>query len=144
MRILARKRWPEGVLACLVLAAGCDGPMAPPDPPGGGQEFVLDFDQFQSSVAPVLTQYSCNTAECHGGGIRGTYGLSPLTAPDPQFDFEQTRLQVDPQDRLASLMLTEPLEEGAGGTAHPWEPFDGTNHAAYQAILDWILAGELQ
>jgi hypothetical protein len=139
-----RRRRLRGVLACWVIVAGCEGPSGPPPPPGGGQDFVLDFARFQSDVRPVLAQYSCNTASCHGGGIRGTFELSPPEAPDAAFDFDQAGLQVDPYDPASSPLLVEPLSETAGGAAHSWKPFDSTTHPGYVAIRDWILAGEFQ
>jgi hypothetical protein len=105
---------------------------------------VLDFARFQSDVQPVLAQYSCNTASCHGGGIRGTFELSPPEAPDASFDFAQAELQVDPYDLTASPLLLEPLAQAAGGAAHSWKPFDSTAHPGYVAIRDWILAGEFR
>ena len=96
---------------------------------------MLDYPEFQASVMPVLNQFSCNTAECHGGGIRGTYQLSPVDAPNPAYDFEQTRLQVDPYDPSASPLLRKPLAVGAGGELHSWEPFASTDDPAYRAAI---------
>jgi hypothetical protein len=140
---IARAHRSKGVLLCMLLAAGCQAPSAPP-PPGGGQAFVLDYQKFQDDVAPVLAQAGCRASECHGGGIRGTFRLSPQTALDPQLDFEQASLQVDPYDPVASPLLTRPLAEDAGGTRHEWEPFSSTDDPGYRAILDWILAGRFE
>jgi hypothetical protein len=132
-----------GRFCSLVLTAtplGCSSPSGPAVPPGGGEDLVLDFDRFQAEVAPVLIEYGCHAASCHGGGIRGTYELS-ASGGDLSFDFEQTALQVDPYDRLASPILTRPL---AGATPHAHEPFTDTTHPGYVAIRDWILAGELR
>ena len=139
----------KGGVACLiavlvVVPAGCRGPTEPLAPPGGGATLVLDAAAFRDMVAPVLAQYGCHAAECHGGGIRGTFELSPEDAIDADFDFAQARWQVDAHDRSASPLLREPLQEGAGGSVHPWEPFDSTDHPGYVAIRDWILAGELR
>ena len=144
MRGNLRQHWPEGVLIWIVLAAGCNGPTEPPTPPGGGADFALDAAIFRDAVAPVLAQYGCHAMECHGGGIRGTYQLSPPDALDPDFDFEQTRWQVDPYEPLTSPVLGKPLREDAGGAPHAWEPFDSADHAGYRAIRDWILAGEFR
>lgn len=139
----------RGGIACLTIAlvlgpAGCQGPTVAPEPPGGGATLVLDAAAFRDTVAPVLAQYGCHAAECHGGGIRGTYELSPEDAIDADFDFAQSRWQVDAYAPQDSPLLRKPLQEGAGGSAHPWEPFDSTDHPGYVAIRDWILAGELQ
>ena len=133
-----------GALAWIVVSTGCSGPTSPPPPPSGGEEFVLDYPEFQASVMPVLNQFSCNTAECHGGGIRGTYQLSPVDAPNPAYDFEQTRLQVDPYDPSASPLLRKPLAVGAGGELHSWEPFASTDDPAYRALEAWILSGAFE
>jgi len=132
-----RAWWP--LVAC-VAAGGCTSPSAPPDPPSGGQEFVLDYQQFQQNVSPVLVQLGCNAMDCHGGGIRGTYELSP-SASDPQFDFDQTSLQVNPYDKDQSMILSRPL---AGGAPHAYKPFASTSDPGYQAIRAWILAGAFQ
>jgi hypothetical protein len=123
---------------------GCSSPVDPPDPPGGGEEFVLSFELFQSSVEPVLASFGCNTTDCHGGGIRGTFELSPPGDSNVAFDFEQASLQVAPYDRLASPLLTNPLAEPAGGEPHSYEPFATADDEGYQAILSWIEAGEFR
>lgn len=142
---LARRLGPKGALPWIVGAlAGCQGPAEPPAPPGGGQRYVLDYAAFESTVAPVFAAYGCNAMECHGGGIRGTFELSAEGLQDPAFDFDQAILQVDPYDPPASPLLTQPLDESAGGLAHPWEPFDSVQHPGYRAIEDWILAGSFE
>ena len=102
-----------GVLPGVV--EGCSSPTAPPDPPGGGQTLVLDFDQFERTVEPVLVAHGCDaTGDCHGGGIRGSLQLSPPGAKDIRFDFDQVVLQVSASDRSQSPILTEPLAIAAG------------------------------
>jgi hypothetical protein len=132
-------------MACTAIAlAGCESPGDPVAPPGGGEEFVLEFASFTANVAPVLEQYGCHAMECHGGGIRGTFQLSPEDAVDPAYDFDQVVLQVDPWAPDSSPILQKPLAESGGGATHAWEPFDSPQHAGYVAIRDWILAGEFQ
>jgi hypothetical protein len=92
----------------------------------------------------VLTQHGCNTAQCHGGGIRGTYQLSSVESPDLQFDFDQSRLQVNPADPIASPLLTKPLSAAAGGILHSYEPFVDTADPGYLAILAWIEEGRFE
>jgi hypothetical protein len=140
---MCRVRTSLAVALAATTSAGCAGPSAP-EPPGGGEEYALDFGQFQASVAPVLVDAGCHAGACHGGGIRGTLELSPADALDPAFDFEQVRLQVDPWSPENSPILTKPLANDAGGETHAWEPFASTNDPGYQAILAWILAGEFQ
>ncbi len=104
--------------------------------------FELDFATFQSTVSPLLTTYGCDSRDCHGGGIRGTFELSPFDDKDPAFDFDQASLQVWPQDRPQSPLLAKPLKEDGGSAPHSYEPFETTDDPAYQEILAWIEAGE--
>src|SRR5436309_14843384 len=68
------------VVALLAFATGldrCISPTAAPAPPGGGQQLVLSFDQFQQDVKPVLVRQDCAaTGDCRGGSIRGSFALS--------------------------------------------------------------------
>jgi hypothetical protein len=123
--------------------AGCADPSSP-EPPGGGEDYALDFAEFSGSIAPILVEAGCHAASCHGGGIRGTLELSPEDALDPAYDFEQVRLQVDPWSPQASPILTKPLAGDEDGATHSWEPFATTDDPRYQAILAWILAGEFR
>lgn len=102
---------------------------------------MLDAARFKTDVAPLLADYGCNAVACHGGGIRGTYELSPPGARSLSFDFEQTALQVDPYDPASSPILTKPLAEAAGGVPHQHEPFASEDDPDYQAIAAWIAAG---
>lgn len=129
------------LLVLPVLAHGCSSPTEPPPPPGGGQQLQLDYAQFALTVEPVLERQGCDAGgDCHGGGIRGTLQLSPQGAKDVRYDFDQVALQVSAADPHSSLILTEPLALGAGGTPHGVKPFADTSDADYQAILTWILA----
>ncbi|MBE0565277.1 MAG: hypothetical protein IH621_04905, partial [Krumholzibacteria bacterium] len=117
-----------------------------PVPPGGGHEYVLDYEAYVTDVAPVLAARGCDTVACHGGGIRGTYALSPADDKDFPFDFAQARLQVLPAAPATSPLLQKPLDPAAGGAAHAADPqqsgFPATSDPGYQAILAWIEAGE--
>lgn len=131
-----------GALAFVLIA--CSGPTDPPSPPAGGQTLELDYDLFLGSVLPVLTEHGCNAAgDCHGGGIRGSFELSPA-AVDPRFDFDQATLQVLPSQREASPLLTEPLALAAGGTPHSFKPFATREDPGFVAIRSWIDAGDLR
>lgn len=123
---------------------GCERPSTTaPEPPGGGQTFVLDFAAFETSVAPILTARGCDNLSCHGGGIRGTFELSPVDDKDLAFDFAQSRLQVNGTEPAASTLLLKPLDEGAGGTAHGGgAAFASPGDPDYQTLLAWIEAGE--
>jgi hypothetical protein len=136
-------------MAGLSHALGCDStPSAPdpnPDPPSGGSEILLDYARYLAEVDPILRGQGCDAGgDCHGGGIRGSFELSPEHDKDPAFDFAQVRDQVWAWDPASSPILTEPLSESAGGTAHQVEPFDSVDDADYQAIRSWILDGEVQ
>jgi hypothetical protein len=137
------------LVAPALLFAACDeASITDPEVPGGGQELVLDFERFESEVAPILTQRGCDNLACHGGGIRGTFQLSPASAKDSEFDFQQALLQVDPLQRDASALLLKPLSVQAGGVAHagdgPTTTISSVDDPDYQTVLDWILAGELR
>lgn len=133
------------VIALLTLPGalqGCSGPTAPPEPPGGGTTVTLDFGRFEAEVSPVLMAHGCDAeGDCHGGGIRGTFQLSPATAKNTRFDFDQASLQVSATAPDRSALLTEPLALAAGGTAHGFKAFADTSDTGYRAIRGWILAG---
>ncbi len=129
----------------LLFSLACKGPTADPEPPSGGRDFVLSYDDFVTKVEPVLVERGCSaTGDCHGGGIRGSYALSPVSNKNPEYDFNQTVLQVDPYDMEASPLLTKPLASEWGGSPHNHEPFADTSDPGYQAILAWIQSGEFE
>jgi hypothetical protein len=103
---------------------------------------VYSFTEFSANVEPVLMRQGCDaTGDCHGGGIRGTYELSPPGAKDAQFDFDQSVLQLSASAPQSSRLLTQPLATSAGGTPHPYKPFASTSDPDYQAILQWVMRG---
>jgi hypothetical protein len=139
--------WMGAVCLCVyaIFAGGCSvtTPEPDPPPPGGGSAYVLDYDVFVSDVDPILSAHGCDNLSCHGGGIRGTFELSPSDDKDVAMDFSQARLQVDGDVPEESPLLQKPLSEGAGGAAHAGTaPFDSVDDADYQTILAWIEAGE--
>jgi len=145
---MGHARGRRGVVIVLAFSAlplvqhGCSSPTATPPPPDGGVELVLDFDRYVSDVAPVLEQHGCSAGgDCHGGGPRGTFELSPAGDPDRPFDFAQVALQVRATDFATSPILTEPLALAAGGTPHGVKPFATTSDSGYAAILAWIEDG---
>lgn len=131
------------VLAVLPGAVhGCSAPTRPPDPPSGGQDLHLSFERFQSDVSPVLERRGCSAGgDCHGGGIRGSFELSPPGAKDVRFDFEQARLQVSPAAPDSSPILTEPLAIAAGGTPHAFKPFASVADTEWIVIRAWVEDG---
>ena len=125
---------------------GCMSPTAPPTAPAGGQTLLLDYDQFAATVEPVLMRNGCDAdGDCHGGGIRGTLELSPATAKDVRYDFDQVCFQVTAAPRDSSLILRKPLALVAGGLPHAGvKPFATTADSDYQAIRAWVQAGVLR
>jgi hypothetical protein len=137
-----------GLVGTLVLC-GCDtAPPGDPAAPTGGQVFVVDAAVYAATVAPILTNKGCDNVVCHGGGLRGSFELSPFDDKDLDFDFIQVVRQLNPQEPVASTLLTKPLAQAAGGDVHtaPSEQFGfmTVDDPDYQAILAWIEAGELQ
>jgi hypothetical protein len=130
----------------LATGHGCDRPSTTsPEPPGGGQTYVLDFASFESQVDPILTARGCDNLDCHGGGIRGTFELSPFNDKNVTFDFSQSRLQVNGADPAARSLLVKPLAEEAGGAAHGGgAAFASTGDPDYQVLRAWIEAGEFR
>lgn len=130
------------------LLIGCgseDGDLVGPDVAGGGQERELDFDTFRTAVAPILHARGCSAmGDCHGGGLRGAFELSPADAPDDAFDFVQAVDQIDDLDPSSSALLRKPLALDAGGDPHAFTAFASTSDGDYQTILAWIEAGELR
>ena len=142
-----RKAAMRGVVIALLLVPpvsllGCTRPVAPVDPPSGGNTLVLDYDEFVLAVEPVLTQNGCDAGgDCHGGGIRGTFELSPAGTKNARFDFDQTVLQVSLSVRDSSRILTKPLAIAAGGVPHGVKVFASVDAPGYQAIRLWIQHG---
>jgi hypothetical protein len=130
------------VCAVPALVQGCASPTAPPAPPGGGTTLLLSYSEFEARVEPVLVRQGCDAGgDCHGGGIRGSFALSPAGAKDPRFDFDQSSLQISVTERDSSRLLTQPLAIAAGGTPHPVKVFASTSDTDYVAIRQWILDG---
>lgn len=128
-----------------LIGCGPDASPTGPDVAGGGREYVLDYDLYVAAVAPVLEQRGCNAeGDCHGGGIRGTFELTPASAVDHRLDFDQAVLQVDGYQPGSSALLTKPLALEAGGVEHSVTAFASTSDPGYQAILGWIEAGEFR
>jgi hypothetical protein len=129
-----------------MFVAACDhASPSDPAPPSGGRTYVLAYDSFASSVEPVLSGLGCDNLNCHGGGIRGTFQLSPPNAKDTHYDFDQACLQVTPADLKTSPLLMKPLAEECGGASHGGGAFffalDDPN---YVALLQWVESGEFQ
>jgi hypothetical protein len=114
-----------------------------PEPPGGGRTYVMSYDVFESTINPILSAKGCDNLNCHGGGIRGTFELSPANDKDPAFDFRQSCLQVFPPEPAESPLLTKPLAAECGGVPHTGGAFFfSLDDPDYVAILTWIENGE--
>jgi hypothetical protein len=127
-------------------AIGCDhSSPSDPQPPTGGQRYVLDYDVFASTIDPMLSQLGCDNVTCHGGNIRGTFELSPNGNNNPVFDFEQARLQVNGYQPVESPLIMKPLAPECGGPGHAGGfVFTELDDPNYLAILAWIEAGEFE
>jgi hypothetical protein len=130
----------------VAVASGCErASTTDPTPPSGGQTYVLDYDVFASSIDPLLSAYGCDNPTCHGGGIRGTFELSPAGNKDFAFDFAQARLQVNGHDPVSSPLIMKPLAPECGGPGHAGGfVFTELDNPDYLAILAWIEAGEFE
>lgn len=125
-----------------LVALGCVSPTAPPPPPSGGKTFAGSYADFVAKVEPVLQRQGCDAGgDCHGGGPRGAFALSPAGAKNTTFDFDQVSLQVNPVVPDSSRILTKPLALAAGGVPHSFKPFASTADSDFVAIRDWVLAG---
>ena len=133
-------RWPWYAFPGALL--GCVSPAAPPAPPAGGAALHLDYASFASLVEPVLAAHGCDAGgDCHGAGIRGTLQLSPSTAKNTRYDFDQVALQVSATEPDRSLILTEPLALASGGTPHGVKVFADTNDTEWRTLRAWVRAG---
>ncbi len=130
----------------VAVASGCDqASTTDPTPPGGGQSLVLDYDVFAASIDPMLSSHGCDNATCHGGGIRGTFELSPAGNKNIAFDFEQARMQVDGNNPPMSALAAKPLAPECGGPGHAGGyVFTELDDPDYLAILAWVEAGEYE
>jgi hypothetical protein len=138
--------WRKHAVACALAGlclSGCDhASPTSPEPPSGGREYVLSYDSFAASVEPVLASQGCDNLNCHGGGIRGTFQLSPPGNKDSHYDFTQACMQVTPSDPKNSPLVMKPLAAECGGATHAGGSFffslDDPN---YVALLQWVESG---
>lgn len=130
----------------VAILSGCDrASTTDPNPPSGGQNYVLDYGVFATRIDSLLSAHGCDNATCHGGGIRGTFELSPNGNKDIAFDFAQARLQVNGNDPVSSPLIMKPLAPECGGPGHAGGfTFTELDDPDYLAILAWIEAGEYQ
>jgi hypothetical protein len=130
----------------VAFGSGCDhASPSDPNPPTGGQAYVLDYDVFASNIDSLLSAHGCDNLSCHGGGIRGTFELSPAGDKDIAFDFAQARLQVNGYDPVSSPLIMKPLAPECGGPGHAGGfVFTELDDPDYLAILAWIEAGEFE
>jgi len=136
------------ISATLIAGCGLSSPTDNAPPPTGGQAYVLDYNEFATRIDSMLTERGCDNLSCHGGGIRGTFELSPSTDKDVDMDFSQVSLQVNPAVPSDSPVLVKPLAVAAGGVAHTADSvqfgFVDVDDPMYMAILAWIESGEYQ
>ncbi len=130
----------------VAFASGCDeASPTDPTPPSGGQTYVLDYGVFATTIDSLLSAHGCDNVTCHGGGIRGTFELSPNGDKNVQFDFQQARMQVNGTNPVSSPLIMKPLAPECGGPGHAGGyVFTELDDPDYLAILAWIEAGEYQ
>lgn len=125
----------------LLATAGCREPHDP-EAPSGGRQYELAFAAFVDSIAPILHARGCAAAgDCHGGGIRGTFELSPEDDVDLMADYEQTSLQVSGHLPDASPLLMKPLSMEAGGTPHAAKAFHDRRDPDFRTLERWAGSG---
>ncbi|HKW14553.1 MAG TPA: hypothetical protein VJS69_08725 [Candidatus Krumholzibacteria bacterium] len=136
-------------MACALLGlclGACDhASPTDPVPPSGGQTYVLSYDKFSANVEPVLASLGCDNMNCHGGGIRGTFQLSPPNDKNAHYDFTQACMQVTGSDPKDSPLVLKPLAAECGGATHGGGSFffslDDPN---YMAMLQWAESGSFK
>jgi len=136
-------------LACVLaggVVAACDhSSPTNPEPPGVARRYVMNYDVFVNTVDPILSAQGCDNLNCHGGGNRGTFDLSPYNDKDPGFDYTQASLQVFPGDPVRSPLIMKALAEECGGATHGGGAFFfSLDDPDYVAILTWIENGEFE
>ncbi|HEY4238914.1 MAG TPA: hypothetical protein VGM88_03830 [Kofleriaceae bacterium] len=102
------------------------------------------FNQFKTTVQPVLTAHGCNAASCHGAPQSDFYITCGMTDDELAFNFSQAWSFVNvPVDD--SQILKIPLAVQAGGRGHTGgDQFPTTSDPDYVAIKSWAaVAGKL-
>ena len=130
--------------ATALLVTGCGNELATsPEPRSPALTYVLSYDEFVASVAPVLSKNGCDSASCHGGSTTLAFRLSPRDQKDLHVDFQQACRQVAPWDPAQSPLVMKPLAEECGGDTHGGGAyFFSFDDPGYVAILTWIENGE--
>lgn len=144
---------PCAAFALGALSACADGEAWSGPPP------AADLAEFEASVYPLLLR-DCAFSECHGGEQRffHVYGpgrvrldptlepTDPPTADEVMLSYQRAvSMLASDADVSRSLLLTKPLEAGAGGQGHKGIDTLGRNvylsreDPAYQALEAWAL-----
>ena len=116
---------------------------------GDTEVHVLDFDQYRDTVEPIFLARRPGNSRCivcHSRGGGNSF-LEPLAPGSDSYDEEQSfrnfeRIQrlVVPGDPMESILLVNPLEEGAGGShwhagGKHWE---SQSDAEWRALSAWV------
>jgi hypothetical protein len=105
----------------------------------------MSHDDLYAHGRSILSATAAAISTAHGGGIRGTFTLSPANDKDPAFDYQQASLQVFPPNPVESPLVMKPLAEECGGETHGGGAFFfSLDDPDYVAILAWIENGEYQ
>ena len=104
----------------------------------------LDFNTYRSSIEPVFLkkrQGNVRCYDCHSV-MNTRLRLQPLTAGQPTWTEEQSRLNFDvvsrlvtPHEPMKSRLLLHPLDEQAGGDFF----HNGGKHFASQNDPEWLV-----
>ena len=110
---------------------------------------TLDYDTFKARVQPILMaarKGNARCVSCHSRGGGNSY-LEPLTPGATSYTEEQTRRNFErvmklvlPGEPLKSVLLTNPLDEAAGGShwhggGKHWQSQDD---AEWRTLAEWV------
>ena len=118
-------------------------PAAPPAPATPR----LNYETFKARVQPILLATRTGNARCAACHARGGSYLEPLPAGSATYSEDQSRRNFDrvsrlvvPGEPLKSILLTNPLDTEAGGSA--WHEggkhWHSQNDPEWQALAAWV------
>jgi hypothetical protein len=138
-----------GVLVAPVLAHVAD--VQAQQPPARSGAPTLNYEVFKTRVQPILIsprKGNARCSACHSKGGGNTY-LEPLvpgtnyTEEQTRRNFERVQKLVVPGEPLKSLLLTNPLDEEAGGSH--WhgggKHWHSQNDPEWQTLAAWVRGG---
>ena len=138
-----------GLLVAIVVAAHPGAQQLAPQPRPSA---ALDYETFKTRVQPILMAARKGNARClscHSRGGGNTY-LEPLAPAATSYTEEQTRRNFErvqklvvPGEPLKSILLTNPLDESAGGSH--WhgggKHWRSQSDPEWQTLASWVKGG---